>query len=41
MLFQVIKDNQIKMQTTSKECIPSEEDIKHLKKLGYKIKIKE
>ncbi len=41
MIFQVLKDNKVFFWTTSKECIPDDEQIKALKKAGYKIKVKE
>lgn len=39
MIFQVIKDGEVKFWTDIESCIPSEEQIKALKKAGYKIKV--
>lgn len=39
MIFQVIKNGEVKFWTDIESCVPSEEHIKDLKKAGYKIKI--
>lgn len=39
MIFQVIKDGEVKFWTNSESCIPPEEQIKAMKKVGYKIKV--
>ena len=38
MLFQVKRDNKVMFWTKDKDCIPDEEQIKALKRAGYKIK---
>lgn len=38
MVFQVIKDGKVKFWTNMENCIPNEEQIKALKKAGYKVK---
>lgn len=41
ILFQVIKDGKVFFWTTHPECVPNEDEIKAMKKAGYKIKMKE
>lgn len=41
MLFQVSKDGRIMFQTECRECVPSDEEIKAMKKAGYRVKMKE
>ncbi len=38
MLFQVKKDGKVMFWTTEESCVPSEEDIKSMKRAGYKVK---
>lgn len=40
-MFQVLKDGKVMFWTEQKSCIPSDEEIKFMKKCGYKIKIKD
>jgi hypothetical protein len=40
-MFQVLKDGKIYFQTKYPECVPPEEQIKAMKKAGYKIKVKQ
>lgn len=39
MVFQVIRNGEVKFWTDIESCIPNEEQIKALKKAGYKIKV--
>ncbi len=39
MIFQVIKNGEVKFWTNCQSCIPPEEQIKAMKKAGYKIKV--
>lgn len=41
MLFQVSKDGRIMFQTEYCECVPSDDEIKSMKKAGYRVKMKE
>ena len=41
MVFQVIKNGKVMFWTQHKSCVPIENQIKEIKKAGYKIKIKE
>lgn len=41
MLFQVSKDGRIMFQTEYQECVPSDDEIKAMKKSGYMVKMKE
>lgn len=41
MLFHVSKDGRIMFQTEYQECIPSDDEIKAIKKAGYRVKMKE
>lgn len=41
MLFQVSKDGRIMFQTEHQECVPSDDEIKAMKKAGYRVKMKE
>lgn len=41
MLFQVSKDGKIMFQTEYQECVPSDDEIKAMKKAGYRVKRKE
>ena len=38
MVFKVIKDGKVKFWTDMQSCVPNEEQIKALKKAGYKVK---
>ena len=40
-MFQVIKDGKVMFWTQDKSCVPSDDQIKEIKKAGYRIKIKE
>lgn len=40
MLFQVLKDGNVMFWTEEESCVPCEDEIKDLKKAGYKIKRK-
>lgn len=41
MLFQVSKDGSIMFHTEYQECVPSDDEIKAMKKAGYRVKMKE
>lgn len=41
LVFQVIKDGKVMFWTQHESCVPSESQIKEMKKAGYRIKIKE
>ena len=41
MPFQVSKDGRIMFQTEHQECVPSDDEIKAMKKTGYRVKMKE
>ena len=41
MMFQVLKDGKVMFWTQHESCVPSESQIKEMKKAGYRIKIKE
>lgn len=41
MIFQVIKDGKVMFWTHHESCVPYNDQIKEIKKAGYKIKIKE
>lgn len=41
MLFQVSKDGKVMFQTEYQECVPSDGEIKTMKKAGYRVKMKE
>ena len=41
MLFQVSKDGKIMFHTEYQECVPSDDEIKAMKKAGYRVKMKE
>lgn len=41
MMFQVIKNGNVMFWTEHESCVPTDEQIKEMKKAGYKIKIKE
>lgn len=38
MVFQVLKDGKVKFWTDMQSCVPNDEQIKALKKAGYKVK---
>ncbi len=38
MLFQVKKDGKVMFWTNQESCVPSDEDIKDMKRAGYKVK---
>lgn len=40
MMFQVLKDGKVMFCTQHESCVPSDDQIKEMKKAGYKIKIK-
>lgn len=40
MMFQVLKDGKVMFWTQHESCVPSDDQIKEMKKAGYKIKIK-
>lgn len=40
MIFQVSKDGKIMFQTECQECLPSDDEIKAIKKAGYRVKMK-
>lgn len=40
-MFQVLKDGKIMFWTQHESCVPCDDQLKEMKKLGYKIKIKE
>lgn len=40
-MFQVLKDGKVMFWTQDKSCVPTESQIKEMKKAGYRIKIKE
>lgn len=37
IFFEIIRDNEVVMSTTSEECIYPNDILKHMKKNGYKI----
>lgn len=41
MIFQILKDNKVMFWTEQESCVPSEEDIKEMKKAGYKVRRKD
>lgn len=41
MIFQILKDNKVMFWTEQESCIPSDEEIKEMKKAGYKVRRKE
>lgn len=41
LVFQVIKNGKVMFWTQDKSCVPSDDQIKEIKKAGYRIKIKE
>ena len=41
LVFQVIKNGKVMFWTQHESCVPSEEEIKEMKKAGYKVKMKE
>ena len=41
LVFQVIKDGKVMFCTQDKSCVPTESQIKEIKKAGYRIKVKE
>lgn len=41
MIFQIIKESKVVFWTEYESCIPSEDEIKTIKKYGYKIRKKE
>ena len=40
LIFQVLKDGKVMFWTEHESCVPTDEQIKEMKKAGYKIKIK-
>lgn len=40
MMFQVLKEGKVLFWTQHESCVPSEEEIKEMKKSGYKVKMK-
>lgn len=41
LIFQVMKDGKVMFWTQDKSCVPTESQIKKMKKAGYGIKVKE
>ena len=41
MLFQVSKDGKVMFHTEYQECVPSDDEIKAMKRAGYLVKLKE
>lgn len=41
LVFQVIKDGKVMFWTQHESCVPTDNQIKEMKKAGYRIKVKE